>query len=193
MNLRFALKNKDVSGYRLSKQSGIPQTTVADIISGAADILDCSALTVYRLSHVLGLSADELIESAIEQKKLESANRSVFRSNVCHAVSKEGDLSFIKDVLENKRIQKAKEEGRRFEAFYLLGMVDCLCRVNGLPSPSDFACLRKMKLRRQYHPASLSLVSKILPKGEDAMKAINGAIPEFLRFNIVEGDIRNAI
>ena len=47
---------KNISMYRLSKNSGIPYTTINDICSGKAQLEKCSAETVYKLSKELDVS-----------------------------------------------------------------------------------------------------------------------------------------
>lgn len=54
------LKEKNISPYRLSKISGIPYTTLSDIIGGRTLISTVSASTLARLAKALGISMDEL-------------------------------------------------------------------------------------------------------------------------------------
>ncbi len=56
------LSEKGVTGYRLSKESGVPQTTITDICSGRTCIARCSAETVYRIAKVLGVSMESLVD-----------------------------------------------------------------------------------------------------------------------------------
>ncbi len=58
------LKNTNKTKYRLSKESGIPYSTVSDICSGRTPLNRCSAETVYRLSRAMGVSCDDIIASA---------------------------------------------------------------------------------------------------------------------------------
>ena len=41
------LKQKNISIYRMSKESGIPYTTLNDIVSGKARLEKCNAETIY--------------------------------------------------------------------------------------------------------------------------------------------------
>ena len=54
--LNDLLIEKKISKYRLAKESGIPQTTIADICSGKSRIEKCSADTIYKIAKALGVS-----------------------------------------------------------------------------------------------------------------------------------------
>ena len=61
MDFSKLLEEKKISKYKLSKQSGVPYSTICDICTGKSDILKCSAETVIRLGHILGMTAEEII------------------------------------------------------------------------------------------------------------------------------------
>ncbi len=44
------LEKKQMTKYKLSKVSGVPQATINDICSGKVDLEKCSAGTLYRLA-----------------------------------------------------------------------------------------------------------------------------------------------
>ena len=47
MMIQNLMKKQNLSKYRLSKNSGIPYTTLTDIYSGKAQLEKCSAETIY--------------------------------------------------------------------------------------------------------------------------------------------------
>ena len=57
------LEKKNITKYRLSKISGVPQATINDICSGKTDLEKCSAGTLYKLSKVLGITIEDMLES----------------------------------------------------------------------------------------------------------------------------------
>ena len=61
MDFNKLLEEKNISKYKLSKESGDPYSTVCDISTGKSVLLKCSAETVLRISHVLGITAEELV------------------------------------------------------------------------------------------------------------------------------------
>ena len=61
MTIGELLEEKGLSRYRLSKISGVPLATLADICSGKTKFERCSAMTLSKLSKTLGISIEELI------------------------------------------------------------------------------------------------------------------------------------
>ncbi|MBP3857491.1 MAG: helix-turn-helix transcriptional regulator [Ruminiclostridium sp.] len=64
MLINEQLEMKNITKYRLSKESGVPQATINDICSGKADIEKCAAGTLYRLAKVLDVSVEDILEDA---------------------------------------------------------------------------------------------------------------------------------
>jgi antitoxin HigA-1 len=62
------MKQKNLSRYELSKKSGIPYTTLTDLIQKRTRLEKSSAETVYKLSKVMGISMDELFLLCIEEE-----------------------------------------------------------------------------------------------------------------------------
>ena len=77
MMLNQIMESKNISRYRLSKNSNIPYTTLTDILSGKAELKKCSAETVYKLSKVLGVSMEELLEPCFVKR----TSFELFKSN----------------------------------------------------------------------------------------------------------------
>lgn len=61
------MKQENLSRYELSKKSGIPYTTLTDLIQKRTRLEKSSAETVYKLSKVMGISMDELFLLSIEE------------------------------------------------------------------------------------------------------------------------------
>ena len=55
------LKKQNMSKYRLSRESGVPQTTINDICNGKAELDKCSAGTLYKIAKVLGVTVEEIL------------------------------------------------------------------------------------------------------------------------------------
>lgn len=62
MDLQTLLDTKRISKYRLSRISGIPQTTIKDICSGRSALEKCSARTVQQLARALNCSMEDIME-----------------------------------------------------------------------------------------------------------------------------------
>ena len=63
------LAYKKLTIYSLSKKSGIPKTTLADIASGKTNILDCSGKTLLAISKSLNISIEELLTLEREEAR----------------------------------------------------------------------------------------------------------------------------
>lgn len=69
MSIQEIIKEKGMSKYSLSKVSGVPWSTLSDICSGKTDLNRCSVKTLSKLSKVLEMPIEEIIELEIETKE----------------------------------------------------------------------------------------------------------------------------
>lgn len=180
---------KKISQYRLSKESGIAYTTINDICSGKTQVGKCSAETIYRIAKVLGVSMESLIEPCLEQR----IDFDLFKSNTCHRLKELGDVEFLIELLESDYIRKYYKKKWYPESFYLLAMLDYVSRENSIPICSQYDDIRSLKLKRTFYPASILMAAKITKSKDIKADSIKESIPEFIRFNIVESDVRNVI
>ena len=60
---------KKTTVYSLSLESGVPKTTLADIASGKADILECSGKTLLSISKSLSVLIEDLLLLEREESK----------------------------------------------------------------------------------------------------------------------------
>lgn len=190
MLINEQLEKLQITKYRLSKESGVPQTTINDICNGRADIEKCAVGTLYKIAKVLGVSIENILESARENYR---SSFEVFKSNTCHYVKDNGDLNFIEYILQSDEIRKLYNKHRYPEALYLLAMIDYLSRINEIPLCTRYNDLRMSKLEKPIYPVGVLLNSEVLHSDEPLRIAEENAIPEFKRFNIIENDIRNVI
>lgn len=63
------LSEKKTTVYSLSLDSGVPRTTLTDIASGKADILNCSGKTLLAISKTLNVSIEDLLSLEREEAK----------------------------------------------------------------------------------------------------------------------------
>ena len=189
MTIQDILQEKNMSVYRLAKTSHIPYATVNDIYNGKARLEKCSAETVYRLAHALNVSMQELLAPCfIKRSSFEN-----FKSTVCHRVKELGDINFIIDTLESQDIRTYYNRKWYPESLYLLAMLDYLSRENDVPICDDYDDLRRCRLEKPVYPASIRALSAAAQDDAAIKEASKTAIPEFMRFNIVENEVRNVI
>ncbi len=189
MTVGKLLKQKNISVYRLAKNSGLPYSTVMDICSGKAQLGKCSAETVYRLSKELGVTMEALLEGHMAKR----IGFALFKSSVCHRLKELGDISFIIHTLEEDAIRAYYERDWFAESFYLLAMLDYISRINDVPLCTRYDDLRQCSLKRTLYPAGILTAAMAAQDESIKERAFREAIPEFLRFNIVENEVRNVI
>lgn len=117
----------------------------------------------------------------------------LFKSNVCHWLKEEGDIDFLIQVLESDLIRKYYNRKWYLESFYLLGMLDYISRINDVPMCSEYDDLRQQRMQKIVYPVGVLLTARVLRDESIKEQALKEAIPEILKFNIVESDIRNVI
>lgn len=193
MALNEVLEQKNITKYRLWKESGVPQATISDICTGKTRIEKCSAETIYRIAKVLDVPMESLIAPAVRSMDEERSRPSfeIFKSNICHRVKDMGDIPFVIDLLQSNQIRKLYEKKWYPEALYLLAMLDYLSRENHIPICKNYNDIRAAKLQQLVYPSSVIIMCKALKSDAPKEECIRMAIPEFLRFNIVESEVRN--
>ena len=190
MIINDQLKQLNMTKYRLSKESGVPQATINDICSGKADIEKCAAGTLYKIAKVIDISIEDILDSALSEYR---SAFETFKSNICHHVKDMGDLDFISDTLQRDEIRNLYEKKWYPEALYLLAMLDYLSRINDIPLCSQYNDIRKQKLSRPVYPAGVMIASEVMNSKDLLEAAEREAIPEFRRFNIIENEVRNVV
>ena len=179
------LIDKKMSVYQCSKISGIPYTTLLEVVNGKTDIDKCSAETVYRLAKALNID----MESLLQRNDIDEFE--TFKSNIKHLLKEKGDFLFLIEVYLNDDIRKYWNNYQKAKALYLLSTVDYLSRINNLPIAEDYNDLRNYVLTKTLLSEDLRL-SKVLNNNLNIEEnALKDSIPEFARFNIVERDLRD--
>ena len=117
----------------------------------------------------------------------------LFKSNVCHKLKALGDINFLIDTIESKDIIDYYNRSWYPECLYLLAMVDYISRENDVPLCEEYNQYRKLKLNDTIYPSSILSATAASNNNEIIERALKNAIPEFLQFNIVEGDVRNVV
>lgn len=188
------LQNLKMSRYRLSKESGVPQATISDICTGKTSMEKCTAGTLYKIAKVLNITVDSLLEADEQLTKKNEEYRSsfeTFKSNTCHHVKDMGDVEFIIETLESDTVRYLYNKKWYPESLYLLAMIDYLSRMNDLPMCTNYNDIRKYKLSQILYPSSVLIKAAVMHNEDIKADARKNAIPEFMRFNIVESEVRN--
>lgn len=117
----------------------------------------------------------------------------LYKSNVCHRVKELGDIDFIIETLESGDIRKYYEMKWYPESLYLLAMLDYISRINDVPVCTEYSDLRQCRLTETLYPAGILAAAAAAQDDGIKEQAKREAIPEFIRFNIVENDVRNVL
>lgn len=189
MKLCDLIQEKNLSIYRLSKNSGIPYATLNDIVNDKARLEKCKAETVYRLAKELDLSMEDLLAPYISKR----CDFELFKSNVCHSLKDLGDIDFIVETLEKDEVREYYNRQWYREAFYLLAMLDYISRINNVPACEEYEDIRCKKLQSIIYPKSILALSAVSKDESVKELAKKESIPEFMRFNIVENEVRNVL
>ena len=183
------LEKRSITKYRLSKDSGVPYATIHDISTGKADIMNCNVDTVYKIAKALSVSIESLLPQEISYRP----SFELFKSKICHDLKEQGDIRFILQLLDDHTIDRYYKRRWYPEALYLLAMLDYISRINGIPLSKEYDDLRKKRLKETVYPSSV--IAMALTMDSEAIKenAVQNAIPEFMRHNIVESEIRDVV
>ena len=190
MTIDYILVTQNMSKYRLSQESGVPYATVNDLCNGKTDISNCKAGTLYKIAKALDVSMELLIEGSDKDYR---CSFELFKSNVCHRLKELGDTQFLIETLSSNDIRDYYNKEWYPESYYLLAMLDYISRINEVDICEDYDDLRQGKLVNVIYPASIVAADKLAQSDEYKNEALANAIPEFLRFNIVENEVRSVI
>ena len=189
MYINELLKRKNMTQYQVARQSGVPYMTLHDICSGKTRLEKCSADTVYKLANTLGVTMEMLLEPYVTPRPAFE----LFKSETCHRLKEMGDVDFLIEKNEKGSIPRLFEMARYPESLYLLAMVDYLSRINGIPICDAYADIRKTRLQAPLYPSGILLEDAASGSDRAREQAKAAAIPEFLRFNIIEREVRDVI
>ena len=187
MNIKDLLEQRNMTKYRLSKISGVPFTTISEITTGKTKIKNCTGETLYKLSKALDITVEDLLSESMEYRQ----SFETYKSNICHIVKDIGDIAFIIDTLESDTIRMLYKKRWYPESLYLLAMIDYLSRENDLPICNNYSDMRSARLSETVYPSSVIAISEFSRSDQPKQNSYKQAIPEFIRFNIVESDVRN--
>lgn len=174
MNFEKELKKRKTNIRACSIQSDIPYATLYPIIKGQVDIGTCSYFTVAKLARFLGYRPDEIV--------YEKEDFQTFRNNLHHRI-KSNELACILEIIESDDVATYMRHEDYLKALYLVATVDYISTKNDIPLCDKYSNVRSIRLEQPYYVGDSSLLR---PDRQNC-------IDEFLRFNIYEGDLYDAV
>lgn len=193
MSLRMILNQHKMTAYQLSKSSQIPYSTISDLVNEKTKITNSSVDVVMKIAKTLNMTLDELVNTLIKEPELKRVPFERFKNALRHQLHELGDKAFLKKMLMEDEVETYVSRQWYPEALYILGMMDLLCRLHQLPLATKYDTYRSLKLDQILYPADISILSLAQHSDRIKQESFDQSIPEFKRFNIVEGDIRNVI
>ena len=174
MNFEKELRKRKTNIRTCSIQSDIPYATLYPIIKGQVDIGTCSYCTVAKLARFLGYRPDEIV--------YEKEDFQTFRNDLHHRI-RSNELECILEIIESDDVSVYMRHEDYLKALYLVATVDYVSKKNGIPLCDKYSSVRQIRLEKPYYVGDSSFV------GADQSQCID----EFLRYNIYEGDLYDAV
>ena len=181
-----------ISFEDLVERTGIPASTLSDIMSGRSDLSRCQAKTLQKLANGLELSMEELLDlEAVTQDLPAPAIRPVhkliaphafvfFRNSMLYYLDRLGEEGFIRFIMEKKLIDYMYSQDSYPEALYLIGLIDYLCDKNELPRITCYNLYRGETMEEPVFAQN----GRVNPIVDYA--CFKDVIPQILKFNFIE-------
>ena len=206
MYLNELMNSRNLTRAELSARSNIPESTLRDILNGKAQLDRCEAATLYNIAYALDVSVEDILEGYWDSLERDAPSRTsvhdenslmnfyVLADSMLGRLRATGDLAFIDGIDQNGWIERLYQ-GREYRcALFLLGMMDYLCRKNGVRQVARYDEYRKARLDRPvYALRTLNVNDDDGAFQRARTEAENSAIPELGRYGIymTEEDIRH--
>lgn len=206
MYLNELMNDCHMSRAELSARSNIPESTLRDILNGKAQLDRCEAATLYNIAYALDVSVEDILEGYWDALERDAPARTsvhdenslmnfyVLADSMLGRLRATGDLAFIDGIDQNGWIERLYQ-GREYRcALFLLGMMDYLCRKNGVRQVARYDEYRKARLDGPvYALRTLNVNDDDGAFQRARTEAENNAIPELGRYGIymTEEDIRH--
>lgn len=112
MDFNKLLEGKKISKYKLSKESGVPYSTICDISTGKSVLLKCSAETVIRIAHVLNMKVEDLVGEIAYPENEKSTPKKKAKTEKVKSDKKTEDKKKDKTAKTGKKEKQIVEENK---------------------------------------------------------------------------------
>lgn len=184
--LKDILIIEDITLYQLSKKTNIPYSTLENIKLEKVKIENISCDVLQKLSNYFDTSMDIMYKRL---KFPERNNFSWFRSQMCHYLKFQGDIPFVLNLIKEDYITSLWDNKWYAESLYLLAMLDILSKKYNVPLCNKYNFHRTQKLANTLYPSDIICKSIVMNDESYKEEIIKICNKEFLKYNIVEGDI----
>ena len=157
------LNKQNMNIRTCSQKSGIPYATLYPIIKGQVDIGACAYYTV-----------DQIVYHREDFQ--------TFRNNLHHDI-KRNDLQTVLEIIEHGDVEYYRMHHDYIKMLYLVATVDYISKKYSIPLSNKYDDIRHMKLEEPFYVGDSQLLGKKTKAG----------IKEFAKYNIIEGDLYDAV
>lgn len=168
------LNKQNMNIRTCSQKSGIPYATLYPIIKGQVDIGTCTYYTVEKLAKALGYRPDQIV--------YHKEDFQTFRNNLHHDI-KRNDLQTVLGIIEHEDVEYYRMHHDYIKMLYLVATVDYISKKYSIPLSNKYDDIRHMKLEEPFYVGDSQLLGKKTKAG----------IKEFAKYNIIEGDLYDAV
>lgn len=173
MDFVAELKKQNMNIRMCSQKSGIPYATLYPIIKGQVDLGTCTYNTVEKLAKVLGYRPDQIV--------YHSEDFQTFRNNLHHKI-KSNDLQTVLGIIESEDVEYYRLHSDYIKMLYLVATVDYISKKYDIPLCDKYNGVRNIKLEEPFYVGDSVL-----------MNTEKNVIEEFAKYNIMEGDLYDAV
>lgn len=195
------MKEHGMTALDLRRKSGIPRSTLRDILNGTSDLRGCKASTIHKLAGALELPMADVMklhrpmEASVKAEHSDSrihtvmgyGNYIVDRRIFLRKLRKLGAHRFVNNVLGGHYVENYYKTGEYEIALFLVGLCDYLCEKDGEEPLVVYNMYRGDFLDRPVFPK----YSPLSPRFTEAesRSLMMYSIPQLMRFNIVETEM----
>lgn len=174
MNIKAYLKENHISVREMAMITSIPYSTLNDIINEKVNLEECQYKTLKKIAIFLKISIEDLV--------YEKEDFQTFRNKLHHDLKCNDEIDVVLEILEKRKIDYYLMHEDRLKALYLLSLVDYLSRQNQVPLCQEYSELRMQALEEPYYVGD-----------QVEERKYDNCIPEFVKHNIYEGDLYDAV
>ena len=203
MYLQKLMNERNMTRAELCKTSGVPDSTLRDILTGKVRLDRCKSGTLLRIANALETTTDSILEHFLAEcpESYDSGyndsdptylhdNNSLLDFYVLVDLIVQGravipDTDMIRFILSEDLVEKMFSVAHYREGLFLVGLVDYLTRKHGLPQNPRFDVYRKYALDYPvYSLDTLHEYDDTFALEEAKELAEDFAIPELGAYNI---------
>lgn len=147
---------------------------------------------LFDISETLHLNINEVKFLIQIPKRLEF---DIFKSEMCYRLKTYGDIKFINVIESKKIIEKYWKFKWYAESLYTLALIEELYYENNLEISNKYKFYQKQQLKNPLFPKSAYMEMCLFNSEKEQIEQIylKNANKYFLKYNIVEGNIRDVV